>query len=418
MRIFLVSGFLALLLTPALRADHACSQTDLLAAAQRAKAVQSQLLAYKIQDEIDAQVPVLLQAQIRAFKKSLAALADTALQCAPEDANPKLIETTLAKLLDANKPVINEVYDPKKPPQLDHIYGDGINVKVTAPPNMPKIRLVKISFDIACGDDSLLLVYEKRGNSWSKAILWQSPEYDLVSGAFGDFFQYQVLPQKNTADWLLVAGHGYPWCSSRMSAFDVDVIQPAHDKTPQQLLFHKHGYYSRFSVPVTIKAEPGGFELRLESDMIDMDIMTRINIYRYRVSASEFQRVQPIALNGRDFVDEWLQSEWSESKNWSLSSELTELETMHEKIKKLRDYNPNDKETPNLTYGPVRPCSESPSHFQVELDEGWWVEQQKDWRPDKPTYFQIQEGKNSFTMHSASGKPDPHCTGHDIMAPH
>jgi hypothetical protein len=39
----------------------------------------------------------------------------------------------------------------------------------------------------------------------------------------------------------------------------------------------------------------------------------------------------------------------------------------------------------------------------------------KDWRPDARTFFQIQEGKNSFTMLSASGKPDPHCTGHDIM---
>ena len=144
MRIFLVSGFLALLFAPALRAERACSQMDLEAAVQRAKAVQTELLTYKITDEIDEGVPAPLQAQIRAFKESLAALADTALQCAPEDANPKPIETTLAKLLDANKPVINEVYDPKKPPQLDHIYGDEIDVKVSAPANLPQVLLARI----------------------------------------------------------------------------------------------------------------------------------------------------------------------------------------------------------------------------------------------------------------------------------
>jgi hypothetical protein len=417
MRSIVTFGFIVLLLTPFARSEQLCSQTDLQTAIQRVKAIQSQLLAYKIQDEIDEGVPAPLQAQIRIFKESLAALADAALSCAKEDTNPKLIESTLTKLLDANKPATIEGYDPKKPPQFDQIYGDGIDVKVTASAIAPKVLLVDIHFGIECGYDSMLLVYELQSSHWQQVLRWQSGNYDLINGAFGDFFAYQLVQQSGSKNWNLAVAHGHPWCTSRWSAFDLDLIEPLRETGLPQVIFHKHVGYVRDTDPV-MKAIPDGIQIRVETGSLDMSLMTRPAIYRYRVSGNQIDRVQPIAMNGRDFVDEWLQSEWSESKNWSSSSGLIELEAAYKKIKNIRNSDINTNENPNFTYGPVRDCSDSPSHFQVELDQGWWVEAQKDWRPDKPTYFQIQEGKNSFTMLSALDKPDPRCTGRDIMPKH
>ncbi len=406
---------MALILTPFAQAEQRCSQTALQTATQRVKAIQSQLLAYKIQDEIDEGVPTPLQAQIRTFKESLAALADAALSCAKEDVNPKLIESTLVKLLDANKPVINEVYDPKKPTQLDHIYGDGIDVKVTAPANAPKVLLVEIHFGIECGYDAILIAYELHGSHWQQVLRWQSYDYDKISGAFGDFFQYQVLPQKDSGHWLLAVAHGYPWCTSRYSGFDIDIIQPSNNNSPQQVLIHKNEGYVRETSPVMTLVSDG-IQLRVVTTSLDADIMTRPGIYRYRISGVQLVRVQPIANNGRDFVDEWLQSPWDDATRWSTQSNLVELEAAHKNINTLRYPDSNSKESASFIYGPVRTCTDSSSHFQVELDLEWFVNQQT--RPDRPTYFQIQEGTNSFTMLSASGKPDPHCTGHDIMPKH
>jgi hypothetical protein len=415
MRILVISGFLVLLLLPVSWAEQPCSQTDLQAAAQRAKADQARLLAYRLQDEMDEAVPAPLQARIRAFKESLAALADTAVQCAPVDAIPKAIETTLVKLLNANKPVVNEVYDPKKPPQLDQIYGDEIDVKVTAPANMPKIRLVTISFGIECGNDTMLLAYELRGGHWQQTLRWQSGDYKEISGAFGDFFAYQVVPQHDSGDWLLVAAHGYPWCTSRWSAFDMDIIQSASGNAPQQVIFHKNANYLRDTEPI-MKLVPDGFQLRVETGSMDVDLMTRPVIYRYRVFGNQVVRVQPIAINGRDFVDEWLQSPWNDAKNWSLPSALTGLEAVHKIFEAQENQKADAKEIPYYTYGPVRSCADSPLHYQVQLDLEWLVDQQT--RPGKPTFFQIQEDKNSFIMLSASDKRDPHCTGRDIMPKH
>jgi hypothetical protein len=271
--------------------------------------------------------------------------------------------------------------------------------------------LVVFNFGIVCGDDSMLLGYERSQGKWTRVLRWQS-DPDRTLNAFGDFFEYRVVQQKGSADWLVGVAHGHPMCTSNFGKFDLDIIQPARTGTPQKTLLHKQEIYWRDD-PVEMKRTPDGLELRDSAYSHDLNIIRRTGIYRYRISGDQITRVQPIAKNGRDFVDEWLNSPWNESKNWNLPSELVNLEASHKRIETLED--PNAKETPNFTYGPVRTCSDSKAHFQVELDEGWWVEQQKDWRPDKPAYFQIQEGNNSFTMLSASGQPNQHCTGPDIM---
>jgi hypothetical protein len=399
--------------TPVAILAQTCAQTDLRPFIQRVQAAQSQLRAHK--GEVSVSEP--LQGKIHLMKDALAALADAAMKCAPGTLNEKALEGSFVKPLDANKPVVMEEYDPNKPDQFDDIYGNSIDVKVTRPAEQPQILFVDFHFEIQCGFDSLLLAYEFRDGSWHRILRWESPAYDEIGGAFGDFFDYLVFPQTDSKNLFVAVAHGHPWCSSNMSAFDLDILQPVRDGTPQQVLFHKKAIYSRANYPIfhKMKAKPDGFELRLEAYSMDMNIVFRPVIYSYRVSNNQFVRVQPIAMNGRDFVDEWLQSEWSESKNWSSLAAVAKLEAAHKKIKSLRDSSLGAKEWPNFTYGPVRPCSDSASHFQVELDKGWWVEEKKDWRPDTPTFFQIQEGKNSFTMLSASDKHDPHCTGHDIM---
>jgi len=347
------------------------------------------------------------------MKDALAALADAAMKCAPGTLNEKALEGSFVKPLDANKPVVMEEYDPNKPDQFDDIYGNSIDVKVTRPAEQPQILFVDFHFEIQCGFDSLLLAYEFRDGSWHRILRWESPTYDEIGGAFGDFFDYVVFPQTDSKDLFVAVAHGHPWCSSNMSAFDLDILQPVRDGTPQQVLFHKKTIYSRANYPIfhKMKAKPDGFELRLEAYSMDMNIVFRPVIYSYRVSNNQFVRVQPIAMNGRDFVDEWLQAPWSEVKDWSDPASLPALESAYKRIAALED--PKAKSRPEFEYGPVRPCSDSPAHFQVEFDEDWSTTGRQ--RPATTEYFQILQGKNSFTMAGVSATPDSRCKGADIM---
>jgi hypothetical protein len=403
-------GLLLLLAFPGILGAQPCARPDLKPQVEQVKAVQSQLLAFKMQEEIDESVPAPLQAEIGRFKDAFAALGDAALACAPADVDPKTIETEFAKPLDANKPVVQEVYDPKKPPQLDQIYGADLTVKVSRPQGEPRLLLVDFGFGIDCGDDNLLLAYEYRGGFWKRALRWQSPAYDSVKDAFGDFFDYVVLPESEPGKWRLAVAHGSPWCSSRWSGFGLDLIESIPGEARPTVLQHIDQGYVRFEIDPVLKVVPDGFQLRLETGMIDMGVMTRVGIYRYRVDGSRLERIQPIALNGRDFVDEWIQSPWGDAARWSTASNLSRLQRTYGELTDLR----NSDHGPLLGFGPVRGCSDSKAHFQVELDEDWVDDKGKS-SPGPTTYFQIAQGKNSFTMLSASSNADPKCAGADIM---
>ncbi len=387
-----------------------CPQPDLKPLVRQAKTVQSRLLAFRLQDEMDETVPAPLQTQIGVLKDAFAALADAAFACAPANIDPKTIEKELAKSLDANKPEAQEVYDPKKPPQVDQIYGSNVAAKVSRSQSQPQLLLVEFNFGIECGFDSVLLAYDRQGSAWKQVVRWQSSAYDRVDAAFGDFFDYVVLPQKNLNGWFLVVAHGSPWCSSNFSAFDIDLLQPSAGGASQKVLDHMKIYYRRDEDPV-MKAVGEGFQLRMLDESIDPGIVMRPVIFRFQILGGRLVRVQPIALNGRDFVDEWLQSPWSDASRWSATPGPSNLELLHKKLADIR----NAKDAPLLTFGPVRSCTDAKAHFQVELDEEW-VDDKGGSRPGPTTYFQIEEGNNSFTMLSSSSQADPKCTGSDIMS--
>jgi len=408
---FLLALALQFVVMPAALIGQPCAQADLKPAAQRVKTIQAQLIAFKVRDEMDEDVPAPLQSLIHTFKDALAELADAELHCASGNPTPKEIESPLAKLLSANKPVQQEVYDPKKPPQLDQIYGEDLHVKVTGDP--PQLVLVEFDFGVACGYDAILLGYEMRSSTWQRVLRWQSPDYAEVLGAFGDFFRYVILPATASDGWRAVVAHGHPWCTSSWSAFDLDVVQPSSAGSAQTVLQHVNRGYIRGDIEPALKIVPEGFQIRLQTAMLDPEISRRIGIYRYRVSGAAIERVQPIANNGRDFVDEWLESPWDESARWSVPENLEALKATHAKIETERSSTADNSLLRN--YGPVLACSDARAHFQVELDAAW-IDSKGMSTPDTSTYFQLHEGKKSFTLLSTSDQPDRRCMGPDIMA--
>ena len=108
-------------------------------------------------------------------------------------------------------------------------------------------------------------------------------------------------------------------------------------------------------------------------------------------------------MNGRDFVDEWLASNWNDAKRWADSAHLDRLRQIHHEMDE--HWKSTTSARPLYTFGPVRACALSANHFQVELDRD----------PGVPSFFQIEQRRNSFTMLSAADKADPFCKGPDIM---
>lgn len=360
---------------------------------------------------MDESVPRELQTRIAAYKDALAAVAATDLKCTPVEALAPDVELELSRLLDANKPQTDQAYDPNDTRQeIDKVYGQDLEVRVSRAGKAPGLMLIEFSFGIDCGYDAMLLGYEAQGSEWVRVLRWQSESYDRINAAFGDFFRYLVLPTAS-GQWRIAVAHGHPWCTSNISAFDLDLIQPSLDDRPQRVLAHEERVYRREEDPV-MKIVPGGFQLRMIGESMDPDIVMRPVIFRFALEGDGLSRVQPIADNGRDFVDEWLLSPWADAARWSSAESLQGLKAEHDIVSQRF----NGERAPLQTFGPVRACTDSSAHFQVELDAEWLDEKGKAVR-DEGTYFQIAERKNSFTMLSASETADGRCTGGDLMPP-
>jgi hypothetical protein len=50
---------------------------------------------------------------------------------------------------------------------------------------------------------------------------------------------------------------------------------------------------------------------------IDSGMLLRERVFHYQIRHGEAKRTDPFALGPRDFVDEWLKTDWRESSNWS-----------------------------------------------------------------------------------------------------
>lgn len=280
------------------------------------------------------------------------------------------------------------------------IYGADLKISVSTPANALNLRSVEISFGISCGYDSMLLLYENSSSGWRPVLRWQRDDYDQASGAFGDFFLFQIIPARESGRWRVIAAHGYPWCTSRWSGFEMDLLEPSEDFSHPKVVWHtSHGYVREDTPRLTTTAD--GFDLRLEIGTIEANVMTRKGVFRYRVSGDTVERIQPIATNGRGFIDEWLQEPWNSAKQWVAPDILSVAEKNHAAFQKTRS---DIKSNVGYEYGPVRSCRTS-NLYQVEIDRD----------PTGPLYYTVRSGKNSFTLIGIGEKPNPQCNGPDLM---
>ena len=323
--------------------------------------------------EMDTDVPPVVADRISQLKDALVSTADTALACAKPSVDPAELQKDMVRVLHANQPEYdgnpNISRDDPRFDKLPGYYGHNLRVQVSRQLGAVGILEVQFSFDIECGDDNMLLTYEFRNGEWAQTLRWQSPPLKSVSDAFGDFFLSTILPgpsalESGASKWRIVVAHGTPWCTSRFSNFKIDVLAPGSDPVSPKVLWHTERGYSRGDFDTRLKSSGSTFELRLNSSCMDSDSYERHVIYRYSVDENQaVRRIEPIATNARGFVEEWLYSPWSESRDFSETSNAAALKEVHDQF----NLPSSDSQYVSHSYGPVRACAD-PGIFQVQIN--------------------------------------------------
>ncbi|KML62770.1 hypothetical protein VL15_01200 [Burkholderia cepacia] len=337
-----------------------------------------------------------LRDALRAYKQALVGAIDARLACSDEHVEPVALKRTLAAALGVPAQSVQAKNG-------ESAFGRNPDVDVERGGTSRPLLFVRAGFDIACGDDNLLTAYAWENGGWRRVLRWQADDYKDIGGAYGGGFWFSALPGGQVA-----VVHGTPWCSSRWSRFGADVVAPANGSAAQRTLFHtEHGYVLDDNA-LRFKVRPDGFELRTTVGSLDSDVMTRPGIFRYRVDGDTVQRVQPVALNGRDFVDEWLKADDAPAREWSEPADAAAA------LKARQAFNTESKAPDTgFAYGPVRGCSDGKDRFQVELDLTG-----KSGETVARRYALIRQERNGFTMLGLHNAAEPACRGANLMPQH
>ncbi|MFT4114516.1 hypothetical protein [Silvibacterium sp.] len=376
---------------------------------------QQRLLHLKAED-MDTDVPSTIQSAITAFKTALTAQTDAVLSRLPLHAGADVAQ----RQLNATMPTPSVGKMPDTKPTSDATsnapeagaYGGELQISVSQP--QPSLLLAEESFNIACGDDTVLLAYSNTGGAWRRILTWQSKPYDQISGAFGDTYEARLLhPQRNGHPLVLVV-HGTPWCTSTMSSFHMDVLELGAPQSSQPIWHADHGYRRLdLDPPLTLKLTADGFEIRTSVES-SADRISRKGVMRYAVVDAQVHRVEPIAMNAHDSVEEWLQMPRSEAAEFADDTPGSLAWKMFQDF--TYEGKPKNANIALSTVGAVRTCREAKDHYQAEVTSEIFDPTGKEKEKPGPAYFvQLGEVPNGYRIHSVTLHPDPTCSGADIM---
>lgn len=401
-------------------AQSACDAGAAARDAARVARVRASLRAVNVGDG-DTDVPPTVQAQLPELKDALVAAARDLIACAPTTEPPMGIEKKLATLLHANPPQPKEgesvsMNDPRYKEALSSEWSSDLQVHVSAP--RPELLQVEMSFTIACGDDTVLLLFEKQQEGWREALRWQAAPYKQISGAFGEGVYTAILTPQPGA-WRLVAIHGTPWCTSRFTRVGMDVVAPTGDADQPRVVWHTERSASQGGdyTPRLKLIAPDTFEFRDHADAMffDENEFERTVVYRYKLTGDAVARLEPIATNARSFVDEWLTMPWEEARAQDAADAPAALEQVH--ALSHRDDASQDSFV-QWQNGSVRACA-AKGVFQVEMgvSEALHTDDKAGGETHMlPTeYFQLREGNGGYEMTDVLTLPNPACGGADLM---
>src|SRR5207244_12912609 len=164
------------------------------------------------------------------------------------------------------------------------------------------------------------------------------------------------------------------------------------------ILRGEHGIWFGADNAYQLRIEPDELLIEVRDRSIDTGIHNRAHVLHYNTVHSPVDRLDPVALQPQDFVDEWLTRPWAEMESRSASSGPEKLERWHKLGSRFGEFSF------------VQSCSERPDHWQVGLDVDYLGD--KELPEPLSLYFLVhQSGPYQFEMTDISFDRREGCPG-------
>ncbi|HEX5230380.1 MAG TPA: hypothetical protein VFW44_21860 [Bryobacteraceae bacterium] len=270
------------------------------------------------------------------------------------------------------------------------------------------LLVITTAVGITCGFDESAYAYSFSKAHWRP--VWQSETNDYVEGKYvpQNFLHILLSPERERAGadpssrLLLVLARDPAYCESNWYNVYYRVWRVRIDRPEEQLILDG-GEEALLGTTVDGVVRPNDvlIEYSVRTAFTDFEVRRMVRHYIFNEGSS--MREDPLALRPRDFVDEWMRTDWATSSNWtSPRVDPLSLQRMHD-------------EKDNFTggdYAPAMRCEQRPEHWQVALV--WTNFDGKEMVETKHIYFLVRWlAPYRFSMSGVSTQPWSGCTEKD-----
>ena len=185
---------------------------------------------------------------------------------------------------------------------------------------------VTVGVDVPCGNDDAVYVYD-----YSQA----EPRRVLESRGTRDHDEsvsdVRFSKRDAVGNQLFLTLRYAVQCGSSWNMLSYDLFRlSATANVAVPILGREQGIWFGAYRPYQVRLDPAELLMEVRDRSIDGRIHNRPHVLHFNAAGSTAERIDPVALQPDDFVDEWLTSQWSEMESRSAEGGRGKLKKWHE----------------------------------------------------------------------------------------
>jgi hypothetical protein len=232
-------------------------------------------------------------------------------------------------------------------------------------------------------------------------VIRRSPPYEQISGAW-EGLQFALSPRDASGRWYVALSHTPPWCQSVWRSLTYDLARPRPEPSAPAVFFTRTVRNNLDTDrPVALRADADRFQVEHDGGILDVLINRRRHVETYSVTGNAVRRIQPVAFDPRDFVDEWLSAAWPEASGWSAAG--PSLAAAHRAVRAAL-YTPHGPST----FGRISRCSAD--LHDVELGQDPMDGEAR----GAPAWHFLVRGRGPYRLERAQRTRAAACAGPDV----
>ncbi len=267
--------------------------------------------------------------------------------------------------------------------------------------------VVQTALGIECGYDESAYLYSWSDEGWRR--VWLTEQNDYAEKKYKPQVISSVLisPYSRENDYVVLTLGTESWCSSNWHEVYYRAFRLGPDLQAAPLIEGAEFAFLGSAVPLRGSVTRSDVLVEFDGQSIDGEILVRSVVRHFAIDRDKVRRVAPLATIPRDFVDEWLTTEWSKAALWSESDNRRSTRDWHTKLHK--DFVRGEFLDPTMH------CPAKPDLWSVGVDFS---------DPPTPigsepkgTYFLVRwRPPYQFSLEEVSDHPWPECTEEDRRA--